>query len=78
MRTIEAIVEIAEDRKLIVQLPPDVPLGRHRVVAVLDEATECPADSPQNGTWAFPVLEEAQWPEDMPLTREDMYGDDGR
>jgi hypothetical protein len=49
------------------------------VVAVLDEAAEAagPADVAV-GPWKFPVLEDARWPADMPLTREEMYDDDGR
>jgi hypothetical protein len=50
------------------------------VVAILDEATQ---ESPQGasgttGEWTFPVLTNAQWPADMPLTRAEMYGDVGR
>ncbi len=80
IRTIETVVTIDEDRRLVVQLPADVPLGRHRLVAVLDETTESaePATSGTEGTWQFPVLLMAQWPADMPLTRDDMYDDDGR
>lgn len=74
IRTIESVVDIAEDRRLVVQLPDDIPVGRHRVVTVLDEASE--------GTtveeWTFPILEEAEWPAGMPLTREQMYGEHGR
>lgn len=80
IRTIEAIVKIDEDRRLVVQLPSDVPVGRHRVVAVLDEATEESLDTANGVTspWTFPVVANAQWPADMPLTREEMYDDDGR
>jgi hypothetical protein len=80
LRTIDTVVNIDEDRRLIVQLPPDVPTGRHRVVAVLDEAADAsarPGVSPRE-EWSFPVLAEAKWPADMPLTREQMYGDNGR
>jgi hypothetical protein len=77
IRTIEAVVKIEEDRRLIVQLPADVPLGIHRVVAVLDDAP-VPSAQDANGVWAFPVLANAVWPADMPLTREEIYGDDGR
>jgi hypothetical protein len=79
-RTIETVVKIGEDRRLIVQLPADVPVGTHHVVAILDEAThESPqAASGTTGAWTFPVLANAQWPADMPLTREEMYDDDGR
>jgi hypothetical protein len=77
IRTIETVVEVDEDRRIVVQLPDDVPVGRHRVVTVLDEA---PEKSPSGNAmdWKFPVLPEAQWPADMPLTREEMYDEHGR
>lgn len=79
IRTIETVVDIDEDRRLVVQLPLDVPLGRHRVVTVLDEdrLPERPT-ADHIDEWKFPVLADAQWPADMPLTRAEMYGDDGR
>jgi hypothetical protein len=74
--TIETTAIIGEDRRLIVQLPPEVPPGIHRVRAVLDEA---PPEAPSSTApeWVFPVLANAQWPGDMPLTREELYDDDG-
>jgi hypothetical protein len=80
IRTIEAIVKIDEDRRLVVQLPSDVPVGRHRVVAILDETPEEPLQAADSAVvpWTFPVLTNANWPADMPLTREEMYDDDGR
>ena len=80
IRTIEAVVKIDEDRRLIVQLPSDIPLGRHRVVAVLDEATEEPLQAASGSAtpWTFPVLANAQWAADMPISRAEMYDDDGR
>jgi hypothetical protein len=80
IRTIESIVDIAEDRRLILQLPSDIVPGRHRIVTVVDESpvlVECDS-SPSAQDWQFPVLPEAQWPPDMPVTRDAMYGDDGR
>jgi hypothetical protein len=79
-RTIETVVRIGEDRRLIVQLPADVPVGTHHVVAILDEAkVESPlAASGTTAEWTFPVLASAQWPADMPLTRAEMYDDDDR
>ena len=79
IRTIETVVNIEEDRRLIIQLPADVPLGQHRVVAVLDDAAEsaAPPTEPPAAPWTFPVLHEAQWPDDMPLKREEMYDDNG-
>ncbi|MGL4513523.1 MAG: hypothetical protein ACRCT8_10565 [Lacipirellulaceae bacterium] len=84
IRTIETVVDIADDRRLVVQLPPDAPTGRHRVVAVLDESVEaCPPAANGAGSstgtpekWSFPVLEGAKWPPGMILRREDLYDDE--
>jgi molybdopterin-guanine dinucleotide biosynthesis protein A len=80
IRTIETVVAIDDDRRLIVQLPADVLVGLHRVALVLDEVVEHaePADAVAAGLWRFPVVECAQWPADMPLTREELYDDHGR
>ena len=80
IRTIETVVNIEDDRRLIVQLPADVLVGLHRVALVLDEAAENvgPADATAAASWKFPVVEHAQWPADMPLTRAEMYDDHGR
>ena len=76
--TVDVVVEIGTDRKLVVQLPADAPLGLHHMVAFLD-ALENQAESPKSASgWKFPILAEAQWPEDMPLSRTEMYTDDGR
>ena len=77
MRTIETVVNIETDRKLVMQLPEDVPVGIHRVVAILEEAVAPPTGDAATD-WKFPVLTNAQWPVDMPLRREEMYDDDGR
>ena len=37
MRTIRITATISEDRRLVLQLPPDVTPGEHRVLVVLDE-----------------------------------------
>ena len=39
MRTIQANAIIAEDRRLVLQLPLDVTPGEHRVVVLLDAPT---------------------------------------
>jgi len=74
------MVNIEEDRRLIVQLPADVTVGLHRVALILDEAEEGagPSDAAAPGSWRFPVVASAQWPADMPLTREEMYDHHGR
>jgi hypothetical protein len=75
--TIDAVVTIENDRKLVLQLPPEVRTGRHRVVATVGDTPE-PASRLATEAWGFPVLLDAQWPDNMPLSRDEMYDDDGR
>ena len=75
--TVEAVVVIGDDRKLVLQLPPDVTTGRHRIVATVEEEPACLSGDALRD-WSFPVIAEAQWSDDMPLSRDQMYGDDGR
>jgi hypothetical protein len=73
IRTIESVVNIDESRRLVLQLPSDIPLAVHRVVAVFDEAAE--ADLPASGVageWSFPIIANASWPADRPLSRQEM------
>ena len=37
MKTIETIASVGEDRKLMVQLPAEVPPGDHRVVVIEED-----------------------------------------
>ena len=76
MKTIETTAVIGEDRKLTVQLPPDVTPGSHRVVVVIEEAPAAPARPAIMADW--PVHAADLIPSDFSLRREDMYGDDGR
>jgi hypothetical protein len=75
--TVDTVVVIEDDRKLVLQLPPDVTTGRHRVVAMVEEAPAT-ASAETFAEWSFPVTADAEWPDDMPLSRDLMYGDDGR
>ena len=78
--TIGTNVKIEEDRRLVVQLPANVSIGSHRVVAVLDATPvgTAPTASGTAAEWTFPLLLNAQWPADLKLTREELYDDDGR
>ncbi len=75
MKTIECNVLVDEDRKTVVQLPPEIAPGEHRLFVVIDDQAPPPAGDPLEG---FPTIKLGYWPEDLPLRREDMYGDDGR
>lgn len=72
MKTIEVTVEIPADGRLTLQLPPDVPRGRRRIVLVVEEQ---PGDAPARSLDDFPVVDVGPWPEDLSLRREDMYGE---
>jgi hypothetical protein len=72
MKTITTTADIGPDRVLTVQLPPDVPPGRHEVVVVLNGAvvTPVPPLSPP-----YPLAERDP---SVTFGREELYGDDGR
>lgn len=73
LHTFETIVEVNEDRRLVVQLPGDVPVGKHRLVAVIGEAPA--AGGAEEPSWKFPILVGTQWPEGLTWRREDLYAD---
>jgi hypothetical protein len=74
MRTVETTATITPDETLTVQVPPDVTLGTHRIVLVIDE----PHAPQERQPSAFPVVSVGAWPADLSLRRETMYGDAGR
>ncbi len=77
IKTVDTFVTVPEDRTVMLQLPPDVTTGPHRIIAITEETSE--ASVPMKSLAdAFPVIPEAQWPEGLSLRREDMYGDEGR
>ncbi len=74
MKAIETTAVIGNDRKLSVQLPPDVTPGQHHVVLVIEELLPAATTSLND----FPTIDLGPWPVGLSLSREDMYGDDGR
>jgi hypothetical protein len=75
MRTIETTAVIEPNGKLVLQLPPDIPPGEHRIVLVIDE--QPPAEQPRRPL-DFPVDDYGPWPDNLSLRREDLYDDFGR
>lgn len=73
--TIETRIVVPPARQITLQLPPEIRLGTHRAIVVIDEQPETPVESEETG---FPVLHVKQWPEHLSLRRENMYGDFGR
>jgi hypothetical protein len=75
MRTIETTATVTADGTLTVEVPPDIPPGRHHIVMLIDEQPAPPAVPPPCDV---PVLHVGAWPAALSLRREDLYGDDGR
>ncbi len=42
MKTIEMSVTVAEDRRVVLHLPPEVPPGEHRIVVHVEEEPAAP------------------------------------
>ncbi|MBD2300658.1 hypothetical protein H6G80_05640 [Nostoc sp. FACHB-87] len=80
MKSIETIVTVTKDGKMTAQLPLDIPEGEHQVVIVIDEQPLVKKlESKQKRLpLNFPVDNYGSWPENISLSREDMYGDWGR
>ena len=75
MKTIETTAVIDDDRKLSLQLPPDVSTGEHRVLIVLEELRA--ARKP----WTiedWPTHDAGLVDPNFTMRREDLYGGDGR
>lgn len=75
MIRIEGSGKVAEDRKLVIQLPLDVPPGEHTYIVVLDAQQITPEEEAGLG---FPIIHVDHWPANLSLRREDMYDDWGR
>lgn len=61
--------------RIDLNLPADVPPGRHRAVMVLDERL---APTEQRTLADFPTHDVGLWPGSLSLRRTDLYGEDER
>lgn len=71
IETIEATVKIENDRRLILQLPPQIIPGLHRVTLVIE--TETQPEKARHQFVDFPVINVSYWPANISLRREDLY-----
>jgi hypothetical protein len=76
MKTIHAVVNVGDDRRLTMILPLDISPGEHTVVLVIDESR--PSVPPSTSMNDFPSHDVGPWPEGFTASREEIYGDDGR
>jgi hypothetical protein len=72
MRTIETTAEVGADGKLVVQMPPDVPPGPHRVVVVVEEQ---PAERPKREPLTIIPFDVGIIDPNFTYRREDLYGE---
>ena len=75
MRVLTTSAVVGGDHQLTIQVPADVPCGIHHVVVVLDAPSTTPAPAAQ---WKLPVHDVGPWPPGFTVSREDIYGDNGR
>lgn len=76
MRTIETTAVVTPERTVTVQLPADFPPGPCRVVVI-----PAPPSAPDGGESIpldLPIRDLGPWPEGFTVSREQIYGDDGR
>lgn len=77
MKNVSLNVTVPPDRRLVVQLPDDVEPGDVRLLVIQGPKGRAKKSDDDTLSW-LPQLHLTSWPEDFPLHREDMYGDDGR
>ena len=73
MRTIEATATIRPDRTLTVQVPPDIALGDHHIVVIIDEQPTVPVPRPPLQFAAYPVGLTAP---ERTFRRDELYDDE--
>ncbi len=75
MRTVEMKAVIGPDRKIVVQLPPDISPGEHQLVIVIEEQPVVEKERSPLQFSAYPV---GLVSDTFTFRREDIYDDDGR
>jgi hypothetical protein len=73
MRTIHLMTDVGADRRVVVQLPPEVEPGPHQLIVVVDEAASNGRHVSEEVPW--PTHDVGPWPEDLSTRREDLYDD---
>jgi hypothetical protein len=76
MKAIQTTAVVGDDRKVTVQLPPDIAPGPHQLVVVVDVPGSEPPRSWTMEDW--PVHDAALADPNFTMRREELYGDDGR
>jgi hypothetical protein len=75
MKALRTTAIVTRERRLVVDVPADVPSGRYRVVVVMEDVPA--AGAAAAGDWSELVIPSSRWPDGLSLSREDLYGDAG-
>jgi hypothetical protein len=78
MKSMQTTATVSVDGRLIVQLPPSIPPGEHRVLLVFDDGTGPSKARIPKPPLALNVLKWEAWSADSTFRRENLYGDEGR
>jgi hypothetical protein len=75
MKTIETVVNVTPNRQIIVQLPPDIPVGEYQVVIVINESVKSEELAAKN---KLKTLRSSAYPvglvaDNFTFRREDLY-----
>ena len=74
-KTIEAMGKVSRNGDLVLHVPSDIVPGEHHVLLIIDQPD---ASAAGDRLLDFPVDHVRNWPSNLSLRREDMYGDNGR
>lgn len=79
MTSVQTTATVSSDGKLVLQLPPSIPPGEHRVVLVIDYGSS-PHTSARlpKPPLALNVLKWKAWPANATFRREEIYEYDER
>jgi hypothetical protein len=75
LRTIQTRVTVGDDRRVTLELPPEVARGEHAIVIVVESGVEVDRSGSRE---PFPRHDVRVNPECSSLRREDLYDDSGR
>lgn len=78
MKNLSLNVTVPPDRRLVVQLPEDIEPGDVRLLVIQGPKSRARKTDDGDPIAWLPQFHLTRWPDDFPMRREDMYGDDGR
>ena len=78
MTVIKAHVTITEDHRISGVAPAGVPAGEHEIAITVGAPLARQEPTPPFDVDDLPRRDLGPWPEGLSLSREDLYGDDGR